>query len=180
MLNEFFCFPKGECSDPVLDVRVAQTIVHESYAGDSKLQNDDIALIRLERPVRFTDYIKPICLPFSANLRNLILDRTPLVVTGFGKTEVRAKSDIKLKVEVDGFNFDKCKELYEVTNLNLIPTQLCAGGKKGEDSCSGDSGGPLMGSDSSSRVPYKYLAGIVSFGLSECGTDGYPGVYTVR
>lgn len=51
-----------------------------------------------------------------------------------------SKSEIKLKVEVDGFNFDRCSELYRVTGLKLIPTQLCAGGKEGEDSCSGDSG----------------------------------------
>lgn len=53
---------------------------------------------------------------------------------------VASKSDVKLKVEVDGFNFDKCKNLYRVTKIDLIQSQLCAGGKEGEDSCSGDSG----------------------------------------
>lgn len=66
---------------------MAETIVHEKYTGDSKLQNDDIALIRLALPVRFTDYIRPVCLPFAEHLKNRRLDRSPLVVTGFGKTE---------------------------------------------------------------------------------------------
>lgn len=37
-----------------------------------------------------------------------------------------------------------------------------------------------MAEDKSNPVnPYVYLAGLVSFGPSQCGTKGYPGVYTV-
>lgn len=37
-----------------------------------------------------------------------------------------------------------------------------------------------MAEDFSDRVrPFTYLAGIVSFGRSECGTGGFPGVYVV-
>ena len=44
-----------------------------------------------------------------------------------------------------------------------------------EDSCSGDSGGPLMvQADAESKM---YLRGVVSFGTSKCG-QGLPGVYT--
>lgn len=55
-----------------------------------------------------------------------------------------AKSDVKLKVEVDGFNWNRCTKLYRVTGISLIESQLCAGGQAGEDSCQGDSGGPLV------------------------------------
>lgn len=75
------------CADPVLDIGIASITVHENYIPDSKLQNDDIALIRLSRPVRTSDFVRPICLPFAQHLRNRLLDREPLVVTGFGKTE---------------------------------------------------------------------------------------------
>lgn len=45
----------------------------------------------------------------------------------------------------------------------------------------GDSGGPLMALDNSERLKsYYYLAGVVSFGPSPCGLEGWPGVYTVR
>lgn len=41
-------------------------------------------------------------------------------------------------------------------------------------------GGPLMAEDKSNPMnPYLYLAGLVSFGPSQCGTKGFPGVYTV-
>lgn len=55
---------------------------------------------------------------------------------------------------------------------------MCAGGRKGFDTCKGDSGGPLMTTDSSNGTPYWYMVGVVSFGASPCGLEGYPGVYT--
>lgn len=42
----------------------------------------------------------------------------------------------------------------------------------------GDSGGPLMALRQERQNPFFYLAGIVSFGPSPCGMEGWPGVYT--
>lgn len=66
---------------------------------------------------------------------------------------------------------DKFKEYKTVLNDK---TQLCAGGNAGQDSCGGDSGGPLFKLISDQF----YLEGLVSFGPKECGTDEVPGVYT--
>ena len=46
----------------------------------------------------------------------------------------------------------------------------------GKDSCTGDSGGPLI-SRQGEEEPM-YLKGIVSFGARRCGEKGIPGVYT--
>ena len=45
----------------------------------------------------------------------------------------------------------------------------------GRDTCSGDSGGPLL--VKSDRHSPTFLLGVVSFGIKHCGT-GVPGVYT--
>lgn len=45
----------------------------------------------------------------------------------------------------------------------------------------GDSGGPLMAYNEINRTrPFHYLVGVVSFGTTRCGREGWPGVYTVR
>lgn len=67
----------------------------------------------------------------------------------------------------------KCKSIYRF-NTEIKDSQICAGGKSGEDSCGGDSGGPLMAIYSGKWTYY----GIVSFGLTRCGTSGFPGIYT--
>lgn len=77
----------GDCSEPVVDVDVEQLIPHEAYNTNSKTQENDIALLRLAQPVTFTDWIKPVCLPTSNNLRSISYDNVNLDVSGWGKTE---------------------------------------------------------------------------------------------
>lgn len=70
----------------MVDVRVADITVHENYIPHSITQENDIALIRLQTPANYTDYIRPICLPVG-KLRNKNYIGLPLTVAGFGRTE---------------------------------------------------------------------------------------------
>lgn len=82
---------------------------------------------------------------------------------------------------MNGTSLQFCNEAYRRIrgqNVNITPKQLCAGGVKGKDSCTGDSGGPLLADDFLDGFsPYSYLAGIVSFGPIPCGAEDIPGVY---
>lgn len=94
-------------------------------------------------------------------------------------TFVASSSNVKLQVGVDGVSNSECNKVYNQINVQIDPKQLCAGGVQGQDSCSGDSGGPLMALDSSdSSNPIYFSAGIVSFGPTKCGLSEWPGVYT--
>lgn len=70
----------------MVDIPVAETIVHENYAPTSSSQANDIALIRLQRATPFTDFIRPICLPVAEGWRNKSYDGSELEVVGFGRT----------------------------------------------------------------------------------------------
>ena len=80
-----------------------------------------------------------------------------------------------MKVNVDGVSLDSCNGVYAREGVQLKNGQICAGGVKGQDSCRGDSGGPLMTVDDTTDPlrPYYYLAGLVSFGPSPCGMIFY-------
>lgn len=85
-------------------------------------------------------------------------------------------SSVKLKLRLPIVSENKCQDDYSLTKIRLGAGQLCAGGIKGQDSCSADSGGPLMHFDQVNAA--HVLSGVVSFGPRNCGTAGLPGVYT--
>lgn len=55
----------------------------------------------------------------------------------------------------------------------LDQTMICTGANigKSQSACSGDSGGPLVKDD-------KTVVGVVSWGITPCGTKDAPSVYT--
>lgn len=164
-----------DCATPHLDVGVEQITYHPSY-GSNNLY--DIALIRLDRYVTFTDFVSPVCLPTQTDLRTKTFDSSKMDVTGWGTTEEGSSSSIKRKATVDVWSFQSCRQQYATKKIYLQDTQMCAGGQLGVDSCGGDSGGPLVVKERVDNRDVYMLAGIVSFGPKPCGIQGWPGVYT--
>uniref|UniRef100_A0A182V4G1 CLIP domain-containing serine protease n=1 Tax=Anopheles merus TaxID=30066 RepID=A0A182V4G1_ANOME len=113
-------------------------------------------------------------LPLSSSLRNRNHVGMPAYAAGWGKTESATASEKKLKVEMNIKSLQECAPVYQRGGILLKQTHMCAGGVRGKDTCSGDSGGPLMRQMTGSW----YLIGVVSFGPQKCGTYGVPGVYT--
>lgn len=120
------------CNDPVFDVGIEQQIIHDKYLPQSFNQHNDIALLRMSQKVRFSEFIKPICLP-SASSENLI--GKALTVVGFGKTETALSSNVKLKAFLSVVDTEKCNQVFRFEGRKAIDTQICAGGVKNVDSC---------------------------------------------
>ncbi|XP_048824087.1 LOW QUALITY PROTEIN: transmembrane protease serine 4 [Lagopus muta] len=131
--------------------------------------NNDIALVKLQVPLRISDSTKPICLPyFDEELE----PGTPLWVIGWGYTQQNGKlSETLQQAEVRLSSVQRCN--LEAYHGKVTQKMLCAGlPEGGVDTCQGDSGGPLLYSNRHWQV-----VGIVSWGFG-CGTPSTPGVYT--
>lgn len=81
------------------------------------------------------------------------------------------------------YDKQRCRTKYAPRGSNpgivLGEGQFCAGGVAAQDSCTGDSGGPVMIHEKIRGVGgvFKQL-GIVSFGPAVCGLPDRPGIYT--
>lgn len=151
-----------------------EVFIHEGYNDDILI--NDIALIRLKKPVRITDFVKPV------NLSITLAETTTFskcLIAGWGATENYVYPDILQFTEVEIHNLTACHSLmqlesvYEDTlkNEDLL---LCAGSNTA-DACDGDSGGPLYCVDYLSQS--QVLVGVISSGQDNC-TTGFNGVYT--
>ncbi|XP_019870922.1 CLIP domain-containing serine protease HP8-like [Aethina tumida] len=168
-----------DCAPEPQNIAVEERIPHEAYDPYDVNQENDIALLRLVKPAVYSEYVRPICLPTTAAELSKDYTSKNVYVAGWGKTENRSESNIKLKLMVPVRSPQDCTSTYRKANVNLSPqNQICAGGIKGKDSCRGDSGGPLMSLEANEGSINWFSIGVVSFGPTPCGMENWPGVYT--
>ncbi|XP_074105302.1 CLIP domain-containing serine protease HP8-like [Cotesia typhae] len=166
----------GYCSEPVQDFKPIQMLVHKRY--NIPHFKNDIALIRLDRPVDYNGFVMPICMPvgelLEKNLTGGIAE-----TAGWGIFDIdHPKSSVILQtIKLPILETYMCVNAFK-NQAQVDELQLCVGGKVGQDSCTGDSGGPLMKVEALNDIPKYYLIGIVSFGAKHCGQSPMPAVYT--
>ncbi|KAL5242294.1 hypothetical protein ACI65C_009704 [Semiaphis heraclei] len=163
-----------------MDYQIDQRVVHPNYQPPS-LYND-IALFHLDQEVKFSAYVRPICLNADPKLQSS--PSQTLMATGWGQIYFNgpASPDL-LKVTLNMIPADLCKSNYasiggtQLANGILEESMMCAGYANGEkDTCGGDSGGPLQIAHSNYSCMYTQV-GITSFGKL-CAKKNSPGVYT--
>ncbi|KAM9733306.1 LOW QUALITY PROTEIN: ST14 transmembrane serine protease matriptase a [Menidia menidia] len=156
-----------ENNDRVVKRNLKRIIPHPYYNSFSF--DNDIALMELDSPVSYSNFIRPICLPSAHH------DFPPsetVWITGWGATrEGGYAANILQKAQVRIINHSVCNELM---GGGITSRMLCAGVLSGGvDACQGDSGGPL----SSPGKNGMFLAGVVSWG-DGCARRNKPGIYT--
>ncbi|XP_063454111.1 chymotrypsinogen B isoform X2 [Pan paniscus] len=128
---------------------------------------NDITLLKLATPARFSQTVSAVCLPsadddFPAG--------TLCATTGWGKTKYNAnKTPDKLQqAALPLLSNAECKKSW---GRRITDVMICAGAS-GVSSCKGDSGGPLVCQKDGAWT----LVGIVSWGSRTCSTTT-PAVY---
>lgn len=154
-------------ADPVTDYNVANVQIHKKY--DWKFKINDIALVKLEKSVSWTDTIRPACLYLKND------DPAKLYVVGWGVLGFgKSRSDVLQKAALQPRSLSDCNSTYVSTaKRHLQETQICAADLR-MDACQGDSGGPLQIPEPDSSL--FSIVGVISYGIG-CGSK-YPGIYT--
>jgi len=129
---------------------------------------NDIALIKLDRPVKLTKQVQVACLPE----KNEESTNGDCYITGWGQTNGYSSETSNTLQEVELPIADKadCSRMnFQVgSGLKISPGQICAGYgadySKIQTGCRGDSGGPLA-----CRYGIRWTVdGVTSFGSSRC------------
>ncbi|XP_068569925.1 ST14 transmembrane serine protease matriptase a [Cebidichthys violaceus] len=158
---------QGNIGSSVVKKNLKKVISHPYY--NAYTYDNDIALMELDSPVTYSDYIKPICMPAP---QHDFSTGSTVWITGWGATrEGGFAAKVLQRAQVRLINSSVCNNLM---GGQITTRMMCAGVLTGGvDACQGDSGGPLS-SPSGSRM---FLAGVVSWG-DGCGRRDKPGVYT--
>ncbi|XP_004587089.2 serine protease 27 [Ochotona princeps] len=162
---------------------------HSSYARVRRVESNplyegmassaDLALVQLEQPVTFTNYILPVCVPDSSVVFEAGMS---CWVTGWGSPSEQDRLPsprVLQKLKVPIMDTPRCNLLYSKDAVagfqpkTIKEDMLCAGFAEGKrDACKGDSGGPLV-----CLVGQVWLqAGVISWGEG-CARRNRPGVY---
>nr|XP_046237794.1 coagulation factor X [Scatophagus argus] len=149
---------------------VETIITHNKYKPDT--YHNDIALIKLATPIKFTRFILPACIPEQDFAEKVLMRQPDGMVSGFGRIgEGRQPSAILQRLTIPYVDRLTC---FESTQLRISTRMFCAGYDEiAKDACQGDSGGPHV---TRYRGTY-FITGIVSWGEG-CARKGKYGVYT--
>ncbi|GIY21743.1 protein masquerade [Caerostris darwini] len=151
-------------------IRVLSTFTHHNF--NMNLDNN-IALLRLQKPVELDDHICVVCLPTSGQMPQ---GNTKCTVTGYGFLSPGGDMSLEIReAQVPLIDDTECvaNVTEALTSSFILPvSSFCSGGQGKQDVCQGDAGSPLV----CEVGGYYELVGLVSWGLG-CGRNDVPSIY---
>merc|ERR1719384_2753157 len=122
-------------------VRSAKWINHPRY--NTRSNDFDIGLIKLQTPMEMTGCVGTVCLPAAD-----VAPGTKCMISGWGTLSSGGSSPTILQqAEVTVMSNEECRST-SYSSSQITDSMLCAQGKRSNgaitDACQGDSGGPLV------------------------------------
>jgi len=155
-------------------INITEYHVHPDYNRPNRSENsyNDVALMKLNEPVKYTDHISPICLPTKQD-EDLPAAGTVLFIAGHGWKNVKnpgtGKSTLR---QISGpINaIATCQQQYRDYGQVDAKTQFCAGGSS-VGPWMGDEGGPGVVQDPPGSGTWKQV------GISNAWTHDRPWIF---
>lgn len=122
------------------DFVIEDLYIHPDW--DHVTTDNDLALIRLDRPATLDNRVNTICLP---EVEYQFPPGTQCTITGWGTTQEGGKaSSVLMQAKVPIVERAACSH-NQSYGEKITENMICAGMRQGGvDSCQGDSGGPLV------------------------------------
>jgi len=152
------------------EINIEQMYIHEDFRKGHHM-NNDIALVLLKTPVRYSPFIQPACLPSKDTAYTAGMNCT---ISGWGAVNSGSSlASFELRAGNVPIQPNSVCTMPSVYGQSITDGMFCAGTlDKGVDACDGDSGGPLICENNGVHTLY----GIISWG-QHCGFINKPGVY---
>ncbi|EDO47761.1 predicted protein, partial [Nematostella vectensis] len=142
------------------DFYIEKYYIHPKY--DEKTTDNDMALIKLDRPATLNKRVNTICLPEADDE---FKPGTKCTISGWGALQEGAGSTSKvlMQAKVPLVSRDQCSHQQSYGD-RITENMLCAGMRQGGvDSCQGDSGGPFVCTNPENPRQWT-LVGVTSWG----------------
>lgn len=153
---------------------LSKIVQHPDYVF-TYITHSDVTLLKLKTDIEMSETVQPICMPAGQEPA----PQEQCHITGWGYTSGKGEqlSRDLLHATIPMVPFSTCQRIGPWYRLLQEKVHMCGGDKYkgGTDSCGGDSGGPLTCQRQDGTY---YLAGITSFGFSDCGKRGHVGIYS--
>ncbi|XP_062552130.1 trypsin-1-like [Armigeres subalbatus] len=151
-------------------VNVLTVNIHPNYTGS--LSSSDIAIVRLQSPFGYTNFIQPIVLPTPDAIPSGVVR-----LAGWGSTSLSllpSTPSLLQQTRVAIFPNQEC--LLTIGGFLPITTEtVCLGPVTGGiGACSGDAGGPVVQVINNVNI----LVGIITWHPTPCGVAGLPSLGT--
>ncbi|CAH0475214.1 unnamed protein product [Peronospora belbahrii] len=150
------------------EIKVKNITNHPRY-NPATLAND-FAVLTLAKRSKFT----PIGLPKPGSLG--IQSGAWAMAMGWGLTSADGMASLELlQVGQQVITNEACRTA--LTSSTIGPSHVCAGGVEGKSPCQGDTGGPLIRTNSVKDSDDVLIGLISGGGTNGCGTKGFPTIY---